>query len=101
MTFSGHSLGGGTCIAAAWYRPELVTRIAAFDPCTEWLPDNVRRALFYDYSKGANGYYIYDGGIHSGFEKGFDKTEENLCFGDMDIFLLYSDEWMKNVSVFL
>jgi platelet-activating factor acetylhydrolase len=90
-TFMGHSFGGATALVAANRRTDLVKRVIAHEPAIDWMTDDARRSLFAEYViKDLSHSYV---GGTGGYETSHDE-EDGPSVHDLDLLLLYSNEWV-------
>jgi pimeloyl-ACP methyl ester carboxylesterase len=105
--FMGHSFGGATALTAAHRRPDLVEKggaVIAHEPMVDWMPDDARRSLFpLDRLQGLESSQNFTGGT-GGLEYHTTTTtitgqgqEAVSSVHDLDLLILYSDEWRKQV----
>jgi hypothetical protein len=96
LHFSGHSFGGATALAAAKRRPDLPCSVLAHDPAIDWIPDDVRHALFEEerlselkYNGGTGG-YEQEQATNGNSSKPSDSSIHNV-----NMLFLYSEQWYK------
>ena len=102
--FMGHSFGGATALAAAYHRPDLTEGgggIVAHEPMVDWIPDDARRSLFpKDRLEGLESSRNFTGGT-GGLEyhtTAITTTRQGPELHDLNLLILYSDQWRKDVS---
>ena len=92
---AGHSFGGATALTAAHRRTDLFTACVAHDPAIDWCPDDCRKALLpsdrlkeskLTYNGGTGGYEVEDDAS---------KLTRSPSVHDLDLFFLYSYQWVK------
>jgi len=94
----GHSFGGATAISLAARKPDLFKYCVAHDPALDWMPDDVRRALLSNerfegsdvpYHGGTGGY------VEASDDTNHDDDHDSSSIHDLDLFFLYSHQWVK------
>lgn len=95
ITAVGHSFGGATALTMTARNPERIKACIALDPAVDWIPDVERRVLLSEERlKDSNLCYNGGtGGFSSDAKLDLDQKSERLH--SVDLFFLYSDEWMK------
>ena len=90
----GHSFGGGTAITVAFRRPDLIKAVIAYEPTTDWTPNDVRQQLFPDGAVST-----YDGEHNKDGTGGRGDVEKPISttYDQMPTLFLFSNEWyIKN-----
>ena len=97
MAACGHSFGGATALVACQKHPSLYSCYIGHEPALDWMPDDVRYALFEE-SKIEKSRIQYNGGT-GGYETSFQvpmqKASHKKTLHHLDLFFLYSHEWMR------
>ena len=89
-TFMGHSFGGSTALTAAARRPDLAKYVVAHEPALDWTPDDALASLFaVSRTQGLNNSF-------SGSHGGIESEPTQFSVHDLDLLLLFSDEWKKS-----
>jgi pimeloyl-ACP methyl ester carboxylesterase len=98
LSACGHSFGGATALVACKEFPSLYSCYIGHEPALDWMPDDVRYALFEE-SKVEGSRMKYNGGT-GGYEKCFQvpvqKGTDKETLHGLDLLFLYSHEWMRN-----
>jgi platelet-activating factor acetylhydrolase len=98
LSACGHSFGGATALVACKENPSLYSCYVGHDPAVDWMPDDARYALFEESQSQSGGSRMkYDGGT-GGYEKTFQvptqKTLDEQSLHGLDLFFLFSHEWV-------
>lgn len=104
---AGHSFGASTAITIAARCPEMFSSVVAHDPASDWMPDDVRMALFENHRLGDLSYTGGTGGYdtNNSFNKSsllsnvlskLTNSSKERNIHDMNLCFLFSEEFYRN-----